>query len=94
MGWNSKLWSKVTEAADLESEPCPKLPLVEIVGEHRVLVENHRGVCAYGTEEIGIRAGYGVLYICGQHLELTRMTGQQLLITGQIEQVKLCRRGG
>ena len=35
---------KLAEGLDLPGEPIPGLPLVEISGDRRVLVENHRGL--------------------------------------------------
>lgn len=76
---------------DLPTEPLPGLPLVELVGEHRVLVENHCGVIGYGCNEIRVKVSYGQLCICGSDLRLACMTKHQLVITGQIDTVNLIR---
>lgn len=65
------------------------IPLVELLGQNRVLIENHLGVMAYSTEEICVRVKYGMLCVCGFDLQLTRMTKQQLLIAGCIQQIRL-----
>lgn len=77
---------------DLAGEPLPGVPLVEIAGERRVLIENHQGVTAYCREQIQIRVGFGELCVCGAGLELMQMTGQQLVICGRIDSVNLIRR--
>ena len=84
---------RVADAADLPDEPIPGQPLVEIVGERRVLIERHCGVTAYGRQEISVKVKYGTVCVFGQGLELTRMTKEQLIISGCIECVKLERRG-
>ena len=84
---------KLAEGLDLPGEPIPGLPLVEISGDRRVLVENHRGVCQYGPEQISVRVQYGVVSIQGNHLELARMSREQLIITGYIRCVMLNRGG-
>lgn len=77
---------------DLPGESLPDQTLVEIAGERRVLVENHRGVTEYGTDRIRINVKYGSLCVCGEGLEMKRMSKHQLIITGRIEVVNLIRR--
>ena len=78
--------------ADLPGEPVPGAPLVEIAGDKRVLIENHKGVVGYGNTEICVKVKYGTLQVKGCGLMLARMTKQQLIITGRIDSVTLCRR--
>lgn len=87
------LLERIAGAADLADEPIPGLPLVEIAGDWRVLIEHHQGVTQYGRCRICVRVKYGAVVISGTRLELSRMTGQQLIITGRIESVQL-ERGG
>lgn len=73
--------------------PIAGLPLVELAGDHRVLIENHRGVTEYGTERICVKVKYGTLCICGCEMEVAKMTKEQLVITGRIGSVTILRRG-
>ena len=82
---------RISAAADLAQEPIPGMPLVEIAGDRRVLIEHHRGVTEYGRCRICVRVKYGAVVILGSCLELSRMTGQQLIITGKIDGVQLER---
>lgn len=85
------LFERAMMGADLPGEAVPGLPLVEIFGEHRVLIENHKGVIGYGCSEICVKVKFGVLKISGNSLTLSRMTKQQLVISGTIDSVCLCR---
>ena len=69
----------------------PNKPLVEILGQNRVLIENHSGVNCYNEKEVRIKVSFGQIRILGDHLELTQMTKYQLVITGLIECVKYCK---
>ena len=88
---SNSLWSKLTLAADLPDEPIPGLPLVEIVDNCRVLIENHKGVNEYGENLIRIRVAFGSVCVCGQKLELAHMDKGQLIVCGVIESVQLNR---
>ena len=81
--------ARLASAADLPSEPVPGLPLVELLGKQRVLIENHFGVVQYCPNEIAIKVSYGLLIISGCALHLSQMTKQQLIITGRIHHIQL-----
>ncbi len=88
-----KHWvQRITEAADLHGEVLPGVPLVELAGENRVLIECHCGVTEYSTERISVKVKYGQVCICGCGLELTVMTKERLVISGRIDIIELNRR--
>lgn len=80
------------ERMDLPGEAFPGQALVEIAGNSRVLIEQHRGVCEYSRERISISVSFGQVQICGSGLELRSMTKDQLVISGSIDAVCLNRR--
>ena len=91
MGGNPHFLERLTNAADLSEEPLPGLPLVEIAGQHRVLIENHKGVTEYGTATIRVKVKYGQICICGKRLELNKMSRELLIVSGEIESIHLIR---
>ena len=92
MGQKQKILQRMTDGLDLMGEPIPGQPLIEIAGEHRVLIENHFGVLEYTRERICVKVAYGIVAVCGCSLELSRMTREQLVISGKVESVTLHRR--
>ena len=75
------------------NEPLPGVPIVELSGDRRVLIENHRGVTEYGSERICVKVKYGILCVSGLEMELSKMTKDQLIITGHIGAVTIQRKG-
>ena len=92
MKQRGRFWEGLAREADLEGECFPGQSLVEILGQHRVLVEHHRGVIQYSRETVGIRVSWGIVQSCGCGLELRRMSAEQLIVCGQIHQIQL-RKG-
>lgn len=92
MGRRENFLEHFTRTADLNAEPMLRLPLVEIWGQQRVLVENHQGVNQYSCNKIGIKVCYGYLSICGTNLKLLQMTKERLVVTGCIESVQIMKR--
>ena len=92
MGKKRKILQAFADGLDLPTQSLPGLPVAELWGDGRVLIENHRGITQYSREEIQVKVSYGELTICGSSMELTMMTGEQLLITGKIDEIKVTRR--
>ena len=75
--------------------PCDAvigLPLVELYGNHRVLIENHSGVKSYCARKIIVRTKISDICIVGDKLEIANMSKCRLIITGEIESVLLTER--
>lgn len=81
-------------ANDVLSQSLPGLPLAELAGDKRVLIENHQGVTEYGEERICVKVSFGILCVCGQELALHSMSKQQLVICGRIDRIELLREAG
>lgn len=88
----SSMLGILAQATDLPRELLPGMPLVELTGRERILVENHRGILEYGQERILIRVSFGMVDITGRCLRITRMGKDSLVAIGQITGLSL--RGG
>ncbi len=93
MGKGRDFLERLAQTGDLCIEAAPGLPLVEISGSRRVLIENHFGIRGYSRERILVNVSYGYIVVCGCGLELARMTKEQLVIRGRIDGIMLQRRG-
>lgn len=89
MGVN-RWWQKwMDEHGDLIDDQFPGVPVVEIAGSRRVLIERHRGVKAYSDHCIQVSLCYGLLCVSGMNLKLQHMTRDQLVISGQIQNLQI-----
>ena len=84
---------KLSEDASSYAQFLPGVPIVEIAGDKRVLIENHSGVTEYSPQRISVRVSFGCICICGDNMELSCMSGQQLVIGGRIDNVSIIRGG-
>lgn len=90
----TSLWQYILDKAGLEEEPTPTQPVVELLGEGRVLIEHHRGVNQYSTERVQVRVCYGEVRVLGRNLRLRLMTGHKLVILGKIDGIEVWRGRG
>ena len=84
-----RIIERVRQGFNLDAEPLPGLPLVELIGDHRVLIENHCGISAYGCSDICIKVKYGYIHVCGERLNLALMSKERLIICGKIASIQL-----
>lgn len=76
---------------DLPADAVAGVPRIEVVGDGELRMGPHRGILAYGPEEIHISGGSLVVMVRGSALELKAMTPGELLITGEIRSVEFVR---
>lgn len=65
----------------------PMLPLVEIAGDQRVLIERHKGVLGYDKQRVCVKLSFGVLTVNGCNLEIIHMSKVQLVVVGRIVEI-------
>lgn len=82
------LLERTARLLDIPGEAAGE-PRVEVTGRHEVRMENHRGILAYGREEIIVSGGRVIVKIVGEDLELKAMNAGELLITGTVAAVEL-----
>ena len=83
---------QIADRAELSEEAMPAQPVVELLGEGRVLIEGHKGVSAYSDREIDVKTRLGIVRISGCNLKLTNMSTYRLVISGSISCVYLSGR--
>ena len=84
-----RVLSGAAELFDLPADLVAGLIHLEVLGNQQLYMENHRGILAYGTQEIHISGGVFSVKVCGEGLELRTMNALELLITGQILQISI-----
>lgn len=73
----------------LPGEIPPGWPLIEILGNKRILIENLEGVSSYDHCAVTVKVRFGAVCVTGDQLELRQMNKSQLVITGTIYSVAL-----
>ncbi len=85
------LLERAARMLDLPADAVAGVPRIELVGDGEMRMSPHRGILAYGSEEIHISGGKVVVRVLGEKLELRAMTPVELLITGHIRVVEFVR---
>ena len=91
VGEKEGLLARASRMFDLPADAVAGAARVEIIGDGELRMAPHRGILAYGTEQIHISGGKLVVLVRGTGLELRAMTPEELLITGEIHGVEFMR---
>ena len=91
MGEKEGLLLRASKLFDLPADALAGAPRVEMIGDGELRMGPHRGILAYGPEEIHISGGSLVVVVRGGGLELRAMTPEELLVTGTITAVGFMR---
>ena len=91
MGKDQNIFNRLATVPYLQDEAIPGLPLIEIVGNCRVLIERHLGVTEYGKDRVVIKVKQGQICVTGSCMELIKMTKCQLVIKGTIFGVSIIK---
>lgn len=91
MAKRNRIKEQLSAAGDSQMPGKPKT-LMELLGNHRLVIEHHQGIRCYAPEEILVRTTFGMLLIQGSDLHLCCMSRQQLCIIGRIDVLTLTGR--
>ena len=83
------LLERASQALELPGDALGGMPRIELLGDRELRMEAHKGILAYGADEIHVSGGKLVVKVHGTGLELRSMNASQLLITGDIHGVDL-----
>ena len=81
--WSGRLRERAREnflAEDLD----PRLPRIEMIGDRRVCIENHRGIIEYSDTLMRVALAGGELRIVGVGMDLRMLTLTEMTIAGTI----------
>ena len=90
---NMSFIERVSDVLEVPGEAMG-LPLVTVVGDGRVHIENHRGLLLCGEDKITVECRGMEISVEGEKLEMVVLTEHELLIRGRVGEVRMERKGG
>ncbi|MCL2566089.1 MAG: sporulation protein YqfC [Defluviitaleaceae bacterium] len=79
---------KITSALELPKEVVMNLPLITLIGNEDMTVENFKGVLEYSEERVRINTTAGIVRVEGKKLLLKQITADNIGIVGNIMKVE------
>lgn len=82
------LKKKITDVLELPKEVVLNLPMISMVGNEEMHIENYKGILEYDSERIRIYTANGILKLEGRSLFLRTMTTEEITIKGTILKIE------
>ena len=79
--------------AEIPQELVFGWPRSVLLGDERLIVEQHQGIYAYSDQEIILKTSCGHLVITGEKLSLSRYDRDGLVVFGKIEKLSYRPKG-
>lgn len=79
----------VSEALELPKDIVLDLPKVILIGNIQLNISNHKGIVEYTQDTIRINSSIGIFKIQGESLELKTILAEEIIITGNIENIEI-----
>ena len=72
---------------ELPKEIMLNLPLISLVGQEEVTIENYRGILEYSEETVRVGTAAGILQLRGKKLCLKQLSADCMVVTGRVEKL-------
>ena len=95
MGRKNKkpLYRNLTDAVMIPKELSGGLPLLHMVGQEELIIENYKGIVEYTDAVLLLQTKVCLLRIEGEHLYLSYYTKEELKVTGRITSICFLKGG-
>jgi sporulation protein YqfC len=87
-----KLNEWTSHVIDLPPDVTLDMPRLTLIGNQRLLIENHRGVIHFTNEELKLEIHNGVIELLGSGLMISTISLEEILIEGRIDELKYIER--
>ncbi len=78
---------------ELPADVVLDLTRTTLTGNGHLFIENHKGILAYGAEQIRIRTEQGETIVTGRRLRIDSLYATEIVITGLIDGIQFVKRG-
>lgn len=84
----------VVKVLELPRDVVFDLPRLVLWGDQELMVENHKGLLAFDSCRVVVGSSCGALEIKGEKLCIKRVLIYEMVVTGNIEQIRYIKTGG
>ena len=81
----------ISEKFELEKGMLTSDSVIELVGDEKLTIENHRGILRYSDEEMQIKASFGTVCISGKNLSVSELVCEEITVKGEICKIEFIK---
>ena len=80
-----KLREKVSSKLDIPKDIALNIPVIKMVGDSEILIENHKGILEYKLSILRIKSDLGEISLEGSNIEIKDISDEMIFVTGKID---------
>jgi sporulation protein YqfC len=88
-----KLNEWTSQVIDLPPDVTLDLPRMTMIGNQRLMIENHRGLIYFSSEHLKLAIHNGMLELLGSDITIRTITSEDISIEGRIDELKYLMNG-
>lgn len=74
----------LTDNLDMPRDVIYNLPLLTLIGDSEIHIENHKGIIEYGSEILRLNTNIGIIKIYGKNITIKEISKEEIMINGEI----------
>lgn len=86
--WRLRFHRLLNNYMALPTDVLLELPRITMIGQLHVYIENHQGLVVYSDTELKLNTHQGFIQILGSSFVLKMMHAEEILLEGEIKEVK------
>lgn len=87
------LKTRITEVSCAPKDVVLGVPLITVIGQNEISVENYRGILEYNEKLIRIQTKTGKIHINGCDLQIETYSNEEMKIIGKIQIIEFLEGG-
>ena len=86
---NKSIQNKTLSHSEIPIDVLLGIPIINIIGDQELEIENHKGIIVYTDTLIKIKTKIGQLKIVGNRLQINNYSNDDIKISGSIHSVNI-----
>lgn len=87
----SKVKKHISEAFDLPQEIILDTPIIKIIANNELTIENHKGIVEYTPNILRMNSMLGIIKILGYKLQIREIDQCDIIISGEISSLEFMK---
>lgn len=81
----NKLKEKVSDKLSIPKDIVLNMPVIKVIGDREVIIENHKGILEYTSSSIKLKSVLGDLTLIGKGFQIKDISEDNIFIVGLID---------
>lgn len=79
-----KIKEKVSDKLSIPKDILLNMPVIKVIGDREVIVENHKGILEYTSSTVKLKSVLGELIVTGKGFQIKDISEDNIFISGTV----------